>query len=154
MAADREGIFGVFHNRAMGQGPNNYEQETLDPNNPAGPKIKVVIPHFIYLRSYMYDPVQHENVRAVKEVLENPKRIFWGIREHNEGGWCYVGRPQTIYVMPTKVIDFPKDKVFAVYINSRLVVFDWCLEYADSEDKMNPKGWKDRYRSIKWKSTP
>jgi len=137
----------------MGQGPHNYEQETLDPNNPMGPKIKVVIPHYIYSRAYKYDPVQYENLRAVKEVLENPKRIFWGIREHNEGGWCYVGKPSKLYVKQDDVIDFPKGKVFAVYMNPRLMVFDWCLEYADSEDEMSPEGWQERYRSLKWKST-
>ena len=91
----------------IGHGPGNYEQETIDPNNPTGPKIKVIIPHSIYERAYKFNSVKYENIRAVKEVLENPKRIFWGIREHNVGGWCYVGRPSTIYVTDAKVIDFP-----------------------------------------------
>jgi hypothetical protein len=137
----------------MVQGPYNYEQETLNPDDPTGPKIKAVIPHYIYSRAYKYDPVHYENLRAVKEVLEDPKRIFWGIREHNEGGWCYVGKPSKLYVKQDSVIDFPRDKVFAVYMNPGLIVFDWCLEYADSEDKMSPAGWQERYRSLKWKST-
>ena len=137
----------------MGQGPYNYEQETLDPDNPTGPKVKVIITHSIYDRVHKYNPVQYENLRAAKEVLENPKRIFWGIREHNEGGWCYVGKPTELYIKQNTVIDFPSDKVFAVYINQRLVVFDWCVEYADDKDGMSPKGWEERYRSLKWKST-
>jgi len=137
----------------MRQGPGNYSQEALDPENPKGSKISVIIPHRIYSRAYKYNPVKYENLRLAKEVLENPKRIFWGIREHNEGGWCYVGRPQRIYVAINRVIDFPKDKVFAVYTNPKFTVFDWCAEYADDNDEFSPKGWEERYRSLKWKST-
>lgn len=134
-------------------GPTNYEQETIDPGNPSGPKIKVIIPHYIYERAYKYNPVKYENLRAVKEVLENPQRIFWGIREHAEGGWCYVGKPRQLYVKENTIIDFPEDKVFAVYINPRFVVFDWCLEYIDKSNEMSPEGWQERYRSLVWKST-
>ncbi len=134
-------------------GPNNYKQETVNPDNPSGPRITVELPYELFLRVYKYDPVKFENLRAVKEVLEQPKRIFWGIREHNEGGWCYVGKPTKLYIKPQVVVDFPEKKVFAVYINPRLRVFDWDVEYADDEDELSPRGWKDRYRSLKWKST-
>jgi len=137
----------------MVNGPHNYEQETLDPNNPTGPKIKAIIPHYIYNRAYKYNSVKYENIRAVKEVLENPKRIFWGIREHSEGGWCYVGIPTKLYIKENVVIDFPNNKIFAVYINDRFMVFDWILEYIDSKDNLNPKDWEKRYRSLVWKST-
>ncbi len=128
----------------------NFKQATVDPNNPTGPKIEVIIPHDIIERAYKYNSVKYENLRAAKEVLENPLRIFWGIREHSEGGWCYVGRPTKLYVTETTVIDFPNDKVFAVYITDRYEVFDWNVEYADNKDAMSPMGWESRYRSLKW----
>ncbi|MBW8002535.1 MAG: hypothetical protein FVQ80_11005 [Planctomycetes bacterium] len=128
----------------------NYEQETLDPQNPTGPKIKVVIAHALYLKIYKYNPVKYENIRLVKEVLENPERIFGGIRAHNEGGWCYAGRPSKLYISGGQVIDFPSDKVFAVYVNPRFRIFDWCLEYVDDSDNLNPKNWTERYRSLLW----
>jgi hypothetical protein len=137
----------------MGQGPPIYSQKTLDPSNPTGPKIEVIIPYDIYARAYKYNSVKYENLRAVKEVLENPERIFWGVREYNEGGWCYVGRPQKIYIAENKIVDFPKDKVFAVYINDGYRVFDWILEVSDDKDNLNPKDWEGRYRSLVWKST-
>lgn len=137
----------------MGQGPGNYYQEVIDPRNPLGPKIKVVIPHYIYNRAFKYNPVKYSNLMAAKEVLENPKRIFWGIREHNEGGWCYVGLPTKLCVRPDEWIDYPDDKVFAVYVNSEMIVFDWITEYLDDENDMSPRGWKERYRSLIWKST-
>ena len=138
---------------SMGQGPPNYCQKTLDPRNPSGPKIEVVVPHYIYARAYKYNSVKYENIRAVKEVLESPKRIFWGIRVFSEGGWCYVGKPTTLFIKENEVVDFPEDKVFAVYINDRFEVFDWILEYVDDKDKLNPKDWEKRYRSLIWKST-
>lgn len=134
-------------------GPANYEQETIDPRNPSGPKIKVTIPHCIYDRAFKYNPVKYENLRAAKEVLEDPQRIFWGIREHNEGGWCYVGIPRKLYVKTNIIIDFPENMVFAVYINPKFVLFDWCPEYIDVDNDMCPLNWKDRYRSLVWKST-
>jgi hypothetical protein len=130
-----------------------YRQKTVDPNNPTGPKIEVIIPHCIYDRAYKYTSVKYENLRAAKEVLENPLRIFWGIREHSEGGWCYVGKPAKLYVSETTIIDFPQDKVFAVYVTDRYEVFDWNVEYADDKDALSPKGWESRYRSLKWAST-
>lgn len=137
----------------MGQGPSNYEQETLDPTDPTGPKIKVIIPYPVFLRAYKYNSVKYENIRGVKEVLENPKRIFWGVREYSEGGWCYVGRPTKLFLTENKVVDFPKNKVFAVYINDRFAIFDWILEYVDDKDMLNPKDCEKRYRSLVWKST-
>jgi len=101
-------------------------------------------------RVYKYNSVKYENIRCVKEVLENPKRIFWGIREHSEGGWCYIGKPTKLYIKENVVIDFPKDKIFAVYIDDRFVVFDWILEYIDDKNKLNPKNWEKRYRSLVW----
>jgi hypothetical protein len=126
--------------------------KTIDPNSPTGPKIEVFLPHDIYLRAYKYDSVKYENLRAVDEVLKNPKRIFWGIREHSEGGWCYIGKPTKLYIRENEAIDFPQNMVFAVYVTDRYEVFDWIVEYADDKDNLNPKGWEDRYRSLKWMS--
>jgi hypothetical protein len=137
----------------MGKGPGNFYHKTLDPNNPTGPKIEVVIPHYIYERFFKYNSIKYENIRAVKEVLDNPLRIFWGIRAHSEGGWCYVGVPTSIYIQENITADFPRDKVFAVYISDNYEVFDWILEYVDDRDNLNPKGWEERYRSLRWKST-
>ena len=133
--------------------PSNYECETLDPENPEGDKIKVIIPGDLYLRYYKYQRVRYENLRAVKHVLSSPQRIFWGVREYNEGGWCYVGRPERWHIRPEVVAPFPHDKVFAVYINPLKRMYEFGAECADPEEPGSPIGWKDRYRGLKWKST-
>lgn len=127
--------------------------ETISPNNPTGPKINVFLPRSICDRAYKYDSVKYENLRAVEEVLSNPQRIFWGTREHSEGGWCYTGKPKKFYIRENEVIDFPNNMVFAVYITDRYEVFDWILEHVDEEDNLSPKDYKERYRGLKWKST-
>ncbi|OHB77286.1 MAG: hypothetical protein A2Z25_10540 [Planctomycetes bacterium RBG_16_55_9] len=137
----------------MGQGPVNYNQETIDPTNPNGPRIEAIIPYYIYSRAYKYDSVKYENLRAVKEVLENPKRIFWGIRAYSEGGWCYVGKPTELYIKENEKTDFPPNMVFAVYLTEKYEVFDWISEYMDEEDNLSPKNWRERYRSLVWLST-
>ena len=71
----------------------DFQLETMDPRNLPHGRAIVTIPHGLILRFYKYHPADWENFRAAKEVLENPKRIFAGIRAHNEGGWCFTGRP-------------------------------------------------------------
>lgn len=85
--------------------------------------------------------------------MDHPQRIFWGIREFNEGGWCYVGIPEEWHVRQDVIAPFPKNKVFAVYINPLRRLFEYGAEPADPEDPMSPIGWKDRYRGLKWKNT-
>jgi hypothetical protein len=72
----------------------NFQLETMDPRNLPHGRTVVTIPHSLILCFFKYRPVDYENFRAAREVLENPKRIFVGIRAHNEGGWCFAGRPK------------------------------------------------------------
>ncbi len=136
-------------------GPTNYKCHTVDPDNPTGPRITVEIPADLYTRFYKYNPVRYENLRAVKHVLDNPKRIFWGVRKYNQGGWCYVGKPDEWYIKPGVAVPFPENKVFTVYVNPLRRVYEYGAEPAASDDPSCPIDWKstDRYRGLKWKST-
>ena len=126
---------------------------TIDPKNPRGGRIEVTIPGDLALRWYKYNPVKHENLRAVKAVLDNPKRIYTGIRAINEGGFCYVGRPDTWCVKEDLEVPFPENRVFAVYLNDRMYIYDFTAEYIDSEDPLSPKDWKNRFTGLLWRST-
>lgn len=131
----------------------NYKCETLDPDNPDGPRICVEIPVHLYERLYKYAPVRYENLRAVKHVLKNPERIFAGLRKLHEGGWCYTGVPEMWYIKPQVVVPFPDHLVFAVYVNPRKVVFEFGAERVDSDDPFSPIDWDKRYGAPIWKST-
>lgn len=133
--------------------PSNYTCQTIDPDNPEGPKISVMIPADLYVRLYKYSPVQYENLRAAKHVLDYPQRIFAGVRVYSEGGWCYVGRPEEWYIREGIVVPFPKHLVFAAYVSPRKTLFEFGAERVDPEDPMHPLGWQDRYGGLKWKST-
>src|SRR5688572_11399593 len=97
----------------------NYVQQIIDPNNPSGPKIDATIPSSLIINYYKYYPVRYENLVAAKFVLENPKRIFSGIRQFNEGGWCFTGKPKAWRIQELVTAAFPDNLVFAVYLNSR-----------------------------------
>lgn len=131
----------------------NYPCRTLNPEDPSGPKIDAVFPHALYSKLYKYSPVRYENLRAAKYVLENPERIFSGIREYETGGWCYTGRPEVWYVKPDVEAPFPEDKVFAVYMRTNMLIFECRAVCADDIDPMCPVGWEDRYGGLIWKNT-
>ena len=98
----------------MGSGPQNYECDAIDPNNPSGPRVKIVIPHRLFDRYYKYNSVKYENIRCVDWVLKHTERIFVGLRLFSEGGWCYTGKPEQWYERENVVVPFPNHLIFAV----------------------------------------
>lgn len=104
-------------------------------------------------RLYKSWPVDFQNLRAAKYVLENVERIFFGVRDFNEGGWCYTACPGTWYIRERIEVPFPKDKVFAVYVNPRLHVFECRAEWAADDDPLCPVDWQTRYRGLAWQKS-
>jgi hypothetical protein len=132
---------------------DDFACETIDPNEPTGAKVTAIFPGDYTLRLYKYSPVDYWNLIAAKYVLEHPERVFFGVREFNEGGWCYTGRPAEWYVKEGIVAPFPDNMVFAVYLNPYMRVYECRAEYAAADDPRCPKDWKTRYRGLSWKST-
>jgi len=62
--------------------------------------VRVTIPDTLIARVYTHASVEYENFRCAQEVLDNPRNIYSGVRQHNYGYWCYTGRPQEWYVRP------------------------------------------------------
>jgi len=127
--------------------------KTIDPNDPTGSKVDAIFPGDYTLKLYKYWRVDYENLRAAKCVLENVARIFFGVREFNEGGWCYTGRPGEWFISEAKIAPFPEDKVFAVYLNPNMRIYECRAEYAAPDDPLNPVNWQTRYRGLTWKNT-
>lgn len=125
----------------------------MNPEEPSGTKIEAIIPYQLYSEYYTFQPAQYENLRAAKHVLENPLRIFSGVRVFNEGGWCFTGRPQSWYIREAVTAPFPETLIFAVYLNPRHYVYECRAEYAAQDDKECPKNWQNRYKALIWKST-
>jgi hypothetical protein len=131
----------------------DFPCETVDPSNPTGPKAVAVFPGVYTARLYKYSPVDYENLRAALHVLANPKRIFFGVRVFNEGGWCYTGRPGEWFIKERVIAPFPKDKVFAVYLNPNMYVYECRAERSSVDDPFCPVDWQERYRGLTWTST-
>ena len=132
---------------------DNFACKTIDPNNPTGPKVDAIFPGGLTLRYFKYMPVRYLNLVAAKFVLENTQRIFSGVREFNEGGWCYTGWPAEWYVKENEKAPFPRDMVFAVYLNPNMRVYECRAEYAAEDDRLCPVDWRNRYRGLTWKNT-
>lgn len=132
---------------------DDFACKSIDPNKPSGSKVDVVFPGDLTLRYYKYSPVRYLNLIAAKFVLENVERIFYGVREFNEGGWCYTARPTEWYIKEGVVAPFPDDKVFAVYLNPNMRVYECRSEYVAEDDPFCPVDWQKRYRGLIWKST-
>lgn len=128
--------------------------KTLDPENPAGPLVDAVFRASLTLRYYKYSPVRYMNLIASKFVLEHPQRIFYGVREFNEGGWCYTARPAEWYIREHQIEAFPDDMVFAVYLNPAMRVYECRAEYSAADDPMAPIDWEKRYRGVTWRTIP
>jgi len=105
------------------------------------------------LRYYKYSPVRYWNLIAAKYVLERPERVFWGVRQFNEGGWCYTGHPAESCIREEVAAPFPDGKDFAVYLNPKMRVYECRAEYAAQDDPHCQVDWQDRYRGLTWKST-
>lgn len=125
---------------------------TIDPRNPQL-KIEVKIPIGLIEHFQKYLTVQFFNLYTVAKVLDSPERIFHGIRSVNEGGWCYVGKPDTWYIRDNVTAPFPKDKVYAVYLNPGFVLYEFRAEFSDAQDQFCPKDWENRYGRLAWKKT-
>lgn len=135
---------------------SDFRCYTVNPRNPTGPKIEVVLPGKLIKRYHKYTYVAFQNFMPAKQVLDDPQRIFDGIREHNEGEWwCYTGRPAYYYVAKNVRAPLPENRVFAVYLScftsSEIGIHEWRAERAAEDDPLSPVNWRTRYRSLLWK---
>lgn len=139
--------------RKEGRRMKDYFIEVLNPENVCGPKVMAIIPYRLIEAYYKYSIVRWENFRAAKHVLQNPLRIFSGVRQFNEGGWCFTGRPETWYIKENVTASFPGNLIYAVYLNPRLCIYECRAEIVSDNDKSSPNDWQNRYKGLIWKST-
>jgi hypothetical protein len=133
--------------------PQNFLIKIVNPEDVTGPKINAVMSHRFYLHLYRFSPVKYENLVAAKYVLENPLRIFSGVRQFNEGGWCFTGRPKSWMIKEGVRAPFPDELVFAVYLNAAFNLYEARGELCAEDDESCPKDWQERYKALVWKST-
>lgn len=94
------------------------------------------------------------NLETAKHVLELPERIYHGVREYNEGGWCYVGRPEQYAIRPRVWVPLPDHLIFAVYLNPSYHVYEWRLEKVSDNDPLAPLDHENRYGELSWQRKP
>lgn len=134
----------------MRQGkPGFLAVDALDPDDP-GEVVEVCFPLDLVNDLYKTHPVDWYNVRVAKEVLECPERVYSGTREHQEGGWCYVGRPTSYCMKPDVTVPLPPGFVFTVYLNAARTAYHWRIEKTEPQDELAPIGADERYGRLAW----
>jgi hypothetical protein len=121
-----------------------------NPTEPEGDLIDVWFPGDLILGYYKHDQVNFWNLEVAKFVLENPIAIFQGIREYKKGGFCFVGQPTDWYVAENVMSSFPKNRVFCVYVNPAMCVYEFRAEQADSVQACMPSDSERRFRRKLW----
>ena len=135
--------------------PRWLTYKTLDPLDPhSGSKTEVKFPVDLVEHLNRNKPVDYYNLRTAAKVLDEPNRIFYGLRPLYEGGWCYVGKPSEWWIREGVVVPFPPKMVFAIYLENNLVVYTFRAEYADANDDLSPRHWDERYQKLVWKKHP
>lgn len=127
--------------------------QVVDPDRPPTAYVPAIIPGDIYLHYYKTNEAKYRNLVPAVFVLERPLLIFEGVREYQEGGWCYVGRPEFFFLRPTVQVSLPAGRVFAAYLNPLRRLYEWRLETAEADSSPYPKGHESRYKRLAWKST-
>jgi len=130
-----------------------YRFQIVNPETPEGERIEAVLPLDLVRHWFKCSYVRYCNLVVADKVLQNPKRIFKGVRDYEQGGYCFVGKPETWHIRPRIEVPFPKELVFAVYVNPRMIVYEARAEKAASDDQMCPKDWQERYGDLLWVST-
>ncbi|MBI1320579.1 MAG: hypothetical protein GC168_16775 [Candidatus Hydrogenedens sp.] len=132
----------------------NFACETIDPLNPES-VVEVTIPADLVRRVYQHNSVEYENLRCVKEVLDNPLNIYCGVRHMNYGFWCFVGRPKRYYVREGVIAEpFPEHLIYAVYLNDRFILYSFRPERASADDRNHIDRWEERFGGLKWTANP
>ena len=62
----------------------DYVCRSVNPEDPDGEPVDLIIPALVYARAYKEDRGHYENLRAAKFVLDNVQRIFSGVRVQSE----------------------------------------------------------------------
>ncbi len=132
----------------------DYKWHGINPENPEGPQVEIVFPAGYTLALYKHAPVDYENLRAAKYVLDHTERIFYGVRtSFYPGGWCYTGRPMEWYIKERIEAPFPSNRIFAVYINPQMKVYECRAEFQADDDPLAPIDWQTRFGGLTWKRT-
>jgi hypothetical protein len=86
----------------------------------------------------------------VQEVLLHPVAVFEHIREHQDGGYCYSGKPSCRFTNGGSKIPPMPNMVYCVYVNNAGRYFESGWEQEDPDKPGYPLGYQDRFKTTIW----
>jgi hypothetical protein len=106
---------------------------------------------FLSVRS----PGKCHDVRIARTVLEDPRRIYSGIRpdEVDDWGWCYVSPYNSHFSERGKEVDLEGEWLFLAFISPRYTLLEWGLERPTEGDPLLPESANIRFGQLVWPTT-
>jgi hypothetical protein len=136
---------------ASEQQRDGYDVEALNPHGQTAATWTVLVPVSLVRHWLKESEVDFQNLKhLVPAILRAPVAVFEGVRDYEEGGYCYLGKPTDWYVKPRCLVPFPKDRIFAVYVNPMRRLYDIQAEKTEPGSMYRPEGWKERYEALLW----
>ena len=84
--------------------------------------------------------------RLVRQTLINPARVYRGIRDGDERGYCYVDRPRERYVTGTgRRVNPDPNHVFCVFVTEDWIVTHWEWIQSEREAPFAPENSETRF---------
>ena len=124
--------------------------DVFNPHDPGKGSFVARIPCDLALRWYKYDYVTYQNLVPARDVLLAPRAVFTGVRDYEEGGYCFLGLPEQWYIRQDCLVPFPPMKILAVYLNPNRWLYDVQAEKTESIGGVLPVRWKERYEALLW----
>lgn len=120
-----------------------------------GKDVEIRIEPNYYKHLLIYWPNDFKNLEIAYEVLQNPNRIFSGLKRpysNSSNKLCIVGKPRYWYVGKESIyIPFPTNLVYLVFLNERKSLYEFRAEKSDIGDPLSPENWENRFRELIWK---
>ncbi|MCX5674736.1 MAG: hypothetical protein NTX87_06985 [Planctomycetota bacterium] len=139
---------------ASRQGHDGILVDALNPHEQTGATWSVLLPIGLVRHWLKESEVDYQNLKhLVPEILRKPVAVFGGVRVYEQGGYCYLGKPADWYIRPNCLVPFPKERIFAVYVNPMCRLYEIQAEKVEPPSLYRPKGWKDRYEALLWSTT-
>lgn len=97
---------------------------------------------------------QFSLVSGIPTVLEEPWIIFQGLGRPNfEEAYCYVGKPDVIYLQPEISTTWNNSFYLLVFISSSLEVLKWRQERFCDTDEFGVSASEKRFGKVLWKNS-
>ncbi len=88
----------------------------------------------------------------LQQVLAKPRAVFSGVRDYEQGGYCYCGLPTAAYTNGGSKVPPRPGMIYCVYVDPRDWVYEWGWEVPDEIEVSLPEDYDapERFERMIW----